>query len=231
MCFVSTGVRSVGGGSEFVTVVNEGEARYFFRQFVKTTATARGGETSVARSRAFRSLGHVRPLSRSEKRGKRKEREREGKREKNREGETKESLEAGGSLSTQPRRHVGTPAARRYVHYVYAGCVLRRNAHRRHVIQARIRIPRYLAGVGKRLRRILPIVRLRTCVLALFHGAQRGAGGSHRKSGRSGRRESNGGKINEAGNFHDSWTTHRRKNTDISSSLSVKSPETLTRVS
>lgn len=164
MCFVSTGVRSVGGGTEFVTVVNEGEARYFFRQFVKTTATARGGETSVARSRAFRSLGHVRPLSRSEKRRKRKEREREGKREKNREGETKESLEAGGSLSTQPRRHVGTPAARRYVHYVYAGCVLRRNAHRRHVIQARIRIPRYLAGVGKRLRRILPIVRLRTCL-------------------------------------------------------------------
>lgn len=55
--------------------------------------------------------------------------------------------------------------------------------------------------------------------------------GSHRKCGRDGRRKSNGEKINETGNFHDNWTTHRRKNTDISSSLSVKSPETLTRVS
>lgn len=40
-------------------------------------------------------------------------------------------------------------------------------------------------------------------------------------------RKSNGEKINETVNFHDSWTTHRRKNTDISTSLSVKSPQRL----
>lgn len=123
VAFVSTGLRSIGGGTEFVTVVNEGKARYFFRQFVKTTATR---EEARLRWRGRERLGRSVTFDHSRgggggeggEKGKRK-RERE-KREKNREGETKESLEAGGSLSTQPRRHVGTPAARRYVHYVYA---------------------------------------------------------------------------------------------------------------
>ena len=108
---------SAGGGTEFVTVVNEGEARYFFRQFVKTTTATgeRGGETSVARSRAFRSLGHVRPLSSKEERRKRKERERErgkktAKGDKGKLGSRRLSKHA----ATQARRH-----ASRYVHYVY----------------------------------------------------------------------------------------------------------------
>lgn len=114
MCFVSTGVRSVGGGTEFVTVVNEGEARYFFRQFVKTTATARGGETSVARSRAFRSLGHVRPLSRSEKRRKRKERERGKKGKKPRRGDKGKlgSRRLSKHAATQARRHASSAEIR-----------------------------------------------------------------------------------------------------------------------
>lgn len=183
---------SAGGGTEFVTVVNEGEARYFFRQFVKTTTATgeRGGETSVARSRAFRSLGHVRPLSSKEERRKRKEREREGKKPRR---ETKESLEAGGSLSTQPRRHVGTPADT-YITYTLVMRVARRNAHRGHVIQARIRIPRYLAGVGKRLRRILPNYRAFTYVSTYSHcfTGRNEVRGSRRKSEKGG-----GGKVME----------------------------------
>lgn len=74
--------------------------------------------------------------------------------------------------------------------------VARRNAHRGHVIQARIRIPRYLAGVGKRLRRILPNYRAFTYVSTYSHcfTGRNEVRGSRRKSGRGGRE---GGKVME----------------------------------
>lgn len=175
VAFVSTGLRSIGGGTEFVTVVNEGKARYFFRQFVKTTATR---EEARLRWRGRERLGRSVTFDHSRgggggggRRRKRKEKERE--REKGKKPRRGDKGKLGSRrlskhAATQARRHASSAEIRTLRIRVMR--VARRNAHRRHVIQARIRIPRYLAGVGKRLRcrdptyQYLSIVRLRTCL-------------------------------------------------------------------
>lgn len=83
VAFVSTGLRSIGGGTEFVTVVNEGKARYFFRQFVKTTATR---EEARLRWRGRERLGRSVTFDHSRGGGGGKEEKKERERERERKG-------------------------------------------------------------------------------------------------------------------------------------------------